>query len=493
MEYNEIMQKAGRQIVTSITYEDITITSDEITRAKPYFNAKLVGTIMKGLELETKKDIPNSNPIYFNNTAKYKQEEKSVTYGPYYVESVGYNADKKTFTYQMYDEFIKSMVDYEPVEVDYPCTILNFFKALVNKLGWTTEIDYLPNGDKLINQDIYTGINYTYRSVLEDIGQATASLFTIENGVIKRCVFENTKSFLITQDNKYIVTQDNKYIVVRRGSENLIRINDDLLKNKNIAFGEHYGPINSIVLTRSADSDSVYIRDEEATEWHEFRIADNQLMNGNNRSEFLQDLFDELKEIEFDVFDTKLTGYGLIEPLQPILFETNGKEYESFVFNGEEVFTQGYEQSIYTDFPTETNTDYKAADKQDNLIRQAYIIVNKQKLQIESLVQTTEDLGDGINNNATQISQIIQDASGLTGYFANAEGAKYIKLTAEGIKVSKDDNSSYVQITEKGVDIYDKVKTKVASMKANEFDTTNWIYSENPDSNNLNIFKRRPQ
>lgn len=467
MTYNQIMQKAGKRISISLLHDSqIMASSDEIIRGKRYFNSSLVGTIMKGLEVELNKLIPFDYEYNFKNTASYGNESADSVTGPYFIKEYEYDASRKTYIYQLYDEFIAAMIDYKPINVTYPCTVYNYFVALISFLGWETNISTLPNGDKLMDHDIYEGIGFTYRTVLDDIGQATGTLFKINDGVIEACE-------LVSSNTDFVA------------------VDDDILRNQNIDFGKHFGPINSIVLTRSGESDSIYMRDETLNVWNEFRIVDNQLMNNNNRSEFLPDLYDKLSGIEFDVYDTQLVGYGDIEPLQLVKFETGNNEYESYVFNCEEEFYKGYKQSIYTEYPEETSTNYKAASKEDNLIKQTYIIVNKQNQTIESLVQTVEDLGDGVQGNTTQISQLVQDAAGLTGYFANANGAKYIKLTSEGIKVSKDEDSAYVQITEDGVDIYNDDKVKVASMKANNFYTTQWVLSETRGGNCMNIFRRR--
>ena len=96
-----------------------------------------------------------------------------------------------------------------------------------------------------------------------------------------------------------------------------------------------------------------------------------------------------------------------------------------------------------------------------------------------------------VANTAGDVSQLIQDAQNLTGYFSNVQGTKYIRLSADGIQVSKtpSDDAS-LNITDDGIYIKDSDQVVVASMKANEFDTTNWVYSETRNGTCLNIFRR---
>ena len=62
-------------------------------------------------------------------------------------------------------------------------------------------------------------------------------------------------------------------------------------------FGQKYGVINSIVLSRSGESDNVYLRDEKSVAQNgltEVKIVDNQIMNFNNRSDYLQGILNAL-------------------------------------------------------------------------------------------------------------------------------------------------------------------------------------------------------
>ena len=371
MTFNEIMQKAGKRLLTSIYYNNddlVLIGQDKIKRARPYFNSKLIGTIMEGFEVETTEILPFNVGIYFQVVASYGSNSATHVYGPYYLkEEPTYNADVKTYTHNLYDEFLNTMVDYHPINITYPTTVIDYFKQLCIECGFTTNITTLPNGQRQMEKDIYEGINFTYRDVFDDIGGATASLFKVVNKEIQKCIL---------------------------GTETIV-LDDDILKNQNIALGKHFGPINSIVLSRSADSDSVYKRDESLTKWNEFKISDNQLMNDNNRSDFLEELYDALYSIEYDIFDLELVGYGGFNPLQKIIIKTdsNGTEktYTSYVFNNEQIYTQGFAETIYTEEPAESTTDYKCASKTDRERDIANLIVDKALKEIRAEIKTVSD------------------------------------------------------------------------------------------------------
>ena len=378
------MQHAGKRIHPKLYYYDSTNTKvkidrDDIKTVKLSFNAPLTGSVATELTAELKVELPDV-AIYFQNTATYNGTNATKTYGPFYLkETPSFNADSKTYDHTMYDGFLTAMVDYQPITITYPTTVLAFFQRLCLACGYTTNITSLPNGSRSITMDIYDGINYTYRDVFDDIANATGTLFRCDNGVIEKCPLGTSA----------------------------ITIDDDLLKNQNIELGEHFGPINSIVLSRSGESDNVYKRDESLTSWNEYKIVDNQLMNDNNRSDYLDELYNALYDIEYEIFDLELVGYGGFDPLTKVTITTNNTTYNSYVFNNELTFTQGVEECIYTEMPEESTTDYSAASTTDKKINQAYIITNKNTLQIQSLVSQVGDR----SNKTTTITQDIDTIS----------------------------------------------------------------------------------
>lgn len=400
MTYEQIIQKAGKRIIPRVYYyengTEVSLERDDFQQAKFNFNASLVGTVMSGVELEVKKTLPDTS-IFIEITARFNEYTAKKVYGGYLRRSEPtYNADAKTYTYEMYDKIITTMVDYKPIDITYPTTIYNFFKKLVSELNFTTDITSLPNGSKVIKKDIYDGINYTYRDVLNDIGQATGTLFVIEESKIKKCSLGTTTA----------------------------TVDDDILKNQNITLGKHFGPINTIVLTRSGDSDSIYYPKTLPANPIEFRIANNQLMNENDREDYLEAIYNQLQGIEFDVYDTALVGYGGFTPLEKIKINTGGKEYNSYVFNNEITISQGYEEVIYTEMPTETSTDYKASDNTDRRINQVYIIARKLEKEIVAVVDTTNKIQKEINptKNESGSEIIIEDGSNNPLTYLEIEG-----------------------------------------------------------------------
>lgn len=388
MTYNEIMTKAGRMIAPMVYYYDngekIEISRDNLLKTRTSFDAGLVGTVMKGIELELNILAPATS-FFIDIEASYEDNTAIKSYGEYFLkEEPTYNADSRTYTYQLYDNFLQTMVEYKAIDIEFPCSVYDYFKALVKSLGFTTDLAELTNGEQILASDIYADINFTYRDVFEDIGKATATLFKIEDKLISRCDF----------------------------NENEIVINDDILKNANITFNKSFGPINTIILSRSAGSDSIALSSPESLPDEEkiaYRINDCQMLNDNNRGNFIDAILQKLKGVEFYIYDTELVGYGGFEPLQKIKFETGDNTYYSYVFSNEETITTGYEETISAEEIESQEQDYSVTSDTDKALNEVYLIVDKQNKKIESIAKNVIDIS---KNNIGYGRVDITDASG---------------------------------------------------------------------------------
>lgn len=206
-----------------------------------------------------------------------------------------------------------------------------------------------------------------------------------------------------------------------------------LLLEKNI------GPINSIVLSRSSESDNVYLQDAESVTENglcEVKIVDNQIMNFNNRSDFLQGILNALDGLEYYINNFNSTGILYYEVGDLYNVQVGEQVYKCLMLNDEINVTTGIEELIHTEAPEQSETDYEKADKTDMKINKTYLIVDKQNQTIESVVETVGDQ----NNKISQITQTvdelnskIQDIADITTY--GESDSAYVEL--EGINQSE--------------------------------------------------------
>lgn len=450
------IKEYGREIDSIITYrideELIELGNEELNSITSSYEGSLLKSVMRQLVIDSNVDIPVGIELHLRFGIKVRDDETVedysdnydyVNFGNYIVKEVTKKEDTNSYEIKCYDKMLYSMIEYDEyqqLDITYPITIRNYINVIASKLGLVFKNinDTFPNYDKEINEELflsknveviepeeqtdedeeeeetteenneeevneneeeneeevvqeepeekitYTSLGYTYRDILDQLAQVTASTI---------CINELDDELELRYINE---TND--------------VIDEEYLKDSNVNFSEKYGPINSIILSRSAESDNVFLQDEESVDENglcELKIVDNQIMNFDDRSEYLEDILDELDGLEYYINDFSSTGivyYNLCDKYSVVRDNTT---YECIMFNDEISITQGLEENIHTDLPEDSETDYSKADKTDIRINKATLIVDKQNNTINSLVQTVQTQGDGLNSLTNRVEQNI--------------------------------------------------------------------------------------
>ena len=222
-------------------------------------------------------------------------------------------------------------------------------------------------------------------------------------------------------------------------------IDEEYLKDINVNFGEKYGPVNSVVFSRSAESDNIYRQDEDSINengLHEIKIVDNQILNGNNRDQFIDEVFNQLNGFEYYANDFSSTGIAYYNLCDRYNVRVDDNIYSCIMMNDELDVTQGLIEQIHTDIPENSETDYKKADKTDRRINETWIIANKQEGYIEALTSRTTSLEEN-TYTITQVNDLIQNAeTGITNTFTEAGGNNIFRNTGLWFE-SNDENNPY--------------------------------------------------
>ena len=434
--FKKEIKKYGRQIDTIITYTDSEgehlLDSDVLFSITPTVNGNILKSVMKQLDFESSVKVPkntminvrfgvqidlsltveevnammvsrlNSLPVkYLSSNLKGFEY---INLGNYIVsEEPKHNADTQSYSHVCYDKMLYSMKDYEKIDITYPITIREYINKVCEYLGLIFKIinDTFANYDKQIKLDLYEGYDYTFRDILDELAQVTASTI---------CINESSDE-----------------LEVRYLNETNDTIDEDYLKDTNVGFSEKYGPINSVVLSRSAESDNVYLQDENSVSANglcELKIIDNQIMNDNDRSDFLPDILEKLDGLEYYINDFSSTGITWYELCDKYTVKIGDNLYNCVLFNDEIKITQGLEETIYTEMPESSETDYSKADKTDRKINKTYIIVDKQNKKIESLISQ-------IGDRTEKSTSITQDINGITEKIDNIEKSAITSVVVE--------------------------------------------------------------
>lgn len=422
-EFKNQIKTMGRELDSKITYTlngvNVELGGEQLNSITPTYQGALLKSVMKELDIDSNVYIPEKTILNYQFGVKVNGEYEYLNFGDYVVYSIERQEDTNSYKIICYDKMLYSMVDYEKLDITYPITIRDYINAICNKLGLTfsNNNDTFANYNRQINTELYldssgNSLGYTFRDVLDELSQVTAS-----------CICIN----------------DNDELEIRYISETNDIIDEEFLKDVNVNFGEKYGVINSIVLSRSAESDNVYMRDETSIAENglcELKIIDNQIMNGNDRSDYLQDIFTRLNGTYYYLNDFSSTGIVYYDLCDRYNVQIGDNTYSCVMLNDEINITQGLEENIYAERPEETETDYTKTDKTDRKINQTYLIVDKQNQMIESVVSQTTEQNDKIATITQTVDELNSKISDVADVTTSAESI-YASLTLNNINQSE--------------------------------------------------------
>lgn len=185
-EFKEEIKTLGKQQSVRITYtlnnEQIILTDEDINSATPNYEASLLKSVMKGLDLDSNVDIPLGTEIKFEYGLLVNGVYEYLNYGNYIVYSSEKQEDTLSYKITCYDKMLYSMKDYEHIDIPYPCTIKQYLIALCNKIGLQFKDSDFANANRQITNELFMTINedgtyssmgYTYRDVLDQIAETT--------------------------------------------------------------------------------------------------------------------------------------------------------------------------------------------------------------------------------------------------------------------------------------------------------------------------------
>lgn len=226
-EFKDEIKMLGKQQSVRITYtlnnEQIILTDEDINSATPNYEASLLKSVMKVLELDSNVSIPKGTEIKFEYGLLVNGAYEYLDYGNYIVAKEP-EKQEDTLSYKItcYDKMLYSMKDYEHIEVNYPCKIKKFLIELCKKIGLEFKDSTFANQDRefanelfmTINEDgTYSSMGYTYRDVLDQIAEVTGG-----------CI-------CLTLDDK---------VEVRYINETNDTIDEEYINDVNVNFGEKY-------------------------------------------------------------------------------------------------------------------------------------------------------------------------------------------------------------------------------------------------------------
>lgn len=379
--FKDAQASLGKEQDIIITYGNTTLTSESINSFRYSFEGNILKSIMTSIEVETTTDIPLNTKFNLQYGLKVNGSYEYLNFNNYIVYSSEKQEDKASYRIIAYDEMLDTMRDYEQVNIPYPCTIADYVQALATQLGYTYTYTSFPNDVQVLNGDYFVDAGYTYRDVLDDLAEVTASNIVIKNGEL----------------------------FISNSIETNEVFDDRFIKTTNADF-RTYGPINAIVLSRSI-SDNIYAKDQESIEENglfEIKISDNQIMNNIDRNQYISAIYNKLHNVRFTLYDFESVGIGYLEPLDKFSITIGETNYTNLIcFNDSYLSSNGISENLHADEPIQSQTDYKKADTTDQRINQTNLIVDKQQQTITGLITNVDD-------NIEKVAELTQTVDGFS-------------------------------------------------------------------------------
>lgn len=411
--FKEQIKEMGRELDSIITFGDTVLGNEQLNAVTPSFQGGILKSVMKQLDIDSNVPIPVGTILNYKFGVKVNGEYEYLNFGNYVVKDIEKQEDTMSYKITCYDKLLFSMKDYSKMPITYPITIRSYISALCSFLGirFANDNDTFVNYNKTIPNELYLDTNgnslgYTFRDVFDELAQVTASTI---------CLNENDE------------------VEIRYINDTGDIVDEQFLKNVNVNFGEKYGPINTIVLSRSGGSDKVYKSFPENlpdVQKNSIEIANNQIMNFNDRSDYLPEILRQLNGLEYYLNDFSSTGITYYDICDRYGVQVGDTIYSCVMFNDEILVTQGLEENVFTEIPEQTETDYTKADKTDRRINQTYLIVDKQNQKIESVITQT----DIQNEKIAKVTQTVEELNSKISDIAD-------------ITTSGEDNDAQVELS----------------------------------------------
>ena len=371
------------------------ITSGDINYLSLHYDGGLLTSVMKQLDIQSNSTIDAGTVLQVS----FNVSGESTGLGTYFVYSCEKQEDNNDYKIIAYDGLFYSMQDYEDLGLTYPITIRSYLKAICTKIGLSfDDTATFPNYDKQITKELYldadgNSMGYTYRNILTEIAQATGGTICIND------IVSGGKTLVIRYINNTGDTIDEKYF-----------------KDTNVSFGKKFGPINSLVLSRSADSDITDpVEDAQSISDNgicQIKIKDNQIMNWDDRETYMQPIFNVLDGVEYYINDCASTGIVYYDLLDKYNVSIGNNTYTCIMFNDEIIIEQGLEEMIHADEMKEYVAEVKKTSVEKQRNARASIIADQANASISQVVSAIGDNGEvtagsiilAINGDTSQLS-----------------------------------------------------------------------------------------
>ena len=482
MGFKEAINEYGKQITASFTYCGAIYRDEQIISMNPHYEGSLLKTVMKCLDIELDGELLEETSAIVGLAIAGKavagvgeQTEKNtivapkfgvkatgdtdysyIEFGTYIIKETEKDEEKQTIKIECYDLMLKSMIPYD-LALDYTqnVTVKDFLDAICDRLGWEKGYTTFHNCDVLIDEEKYD-LSDTFRDVLDDIAEVAGGMIGFVDDALT-VIYPTSSGEVIDEESL-----------------------------KSLTIGKKYGPINSVVLSRTPQEDNIYKQDTDSIKANgltEIRIENNQIID-THREDFMDGICNALFGLSFELYELESFGIGYLNFGEFFAIKTaDGVEHKALMLCDDLQITQGVSETSKLEEPDVTNTDYSAASETDKTLRKTILRVDKQNNEISALVSRVESTESGVAELKSQviisptevdvkISEAIDGIDGAsvkeTGYTFDKNGLN-IHKSGEEMHNTLDNEGMYVRKNSEDILVADKDGVNAINLTARKY------------------------
>lgn len=283
-----------------------------------------------------------------------------VDYGSYIITEAIKDIAAESTTVKGYDLMLKTMQPYS-VFAAYPTTVEGFVAWICGVCGIVPGIGSYPNMAWELPAELYENIKgITYRDILTQVAEASGTVAMI--GADDKLYFKS----------------------ITETSEALTYANLFKLKSE-----PHYGPINSVVLSRQPAEDNVVLVDQASIDTDgltEFKIENNWLLD-RDREAAITPLFSQLHGTVYHPFEAATEGLGWYEVGDRLQITDSDVDISVVVFGFTLSVDGSLKEILFAKAETKTATNYSYAGTVGRKLANTEIKVDKQGQDIALLTE----------------------------------------------------------------------------------------------------------
>lgn len=404
----------------NVRFDDMTDTSgdhdfsssDDLMSATQTALGRFLGVATKKMEAKCLEDWTavrdHEYDVYMGIWDDVASDWNEIYLGRFGVDTADYDVDAGSTLLTMYDRLGKAtQEDYSLVDADFPCTVEELAGKIATALDVTLEFDTdLPNADYEVLENLWKTITGTKMyDIVKEIAEVTATTALMSG---------NTLTFRPYAVDSEVMTEDNL---------------------SRFKIGQHWGVLNSVVLSRQPQNDNVVLTNEPSvaadglTDW---TAVNNQIVD-DLREELIVPMYDflvgETPYIVQDDIEAVTEGHGWYEIGDPFTMTIGGNDYYPILTEIILILEGSIDETIKSKIPDPNDIDYASAGGIQKTIWNTEIKVNKQANEITSIVSRQDETDEQFTEIVQQIDNIATTVQGSGGNNLLENSVGYSVLT----------------------------------------------------------------